>query len=421
VKSNSGRVRLTGLAILTAIIAAACTEKLDNSAGCPILCPDQGGQIETVTLDAVTFDSTVSALTGQGTELELLLATRGDTLDSRAIIRFDTIPDRYRRPGSDTTSIELTTVDSAFLRLRVDTVGGKVPATLSLDLYDVNSDAADTAVTEIASLFTPERLITSALFAKSELKDTINIAIPGQAILARKGGRLRIGIRARAPESVQLRLLSQEGAGSPSILSYRVSPDTTIAKVVLAPSSRTPVNQPILANSFADYTLLVKGTATGPASQLNIGGLPARRVYMRFNLPAFITDSVDVVRATLLLTQQPNIGLDPGDTILIIPNVGLAANSVTDVAKAAQIAATVNTDTLKVTPAGSGLKTLELANVIALWRAQKIADTPRALILVTTLEGTSPLEARFYPIEAAPELRPRLRISYSARKSTGLP
>jgi len=421
VKSNSGRVRLTGLAILTAIIAAACTEKLDNSAGCPILCPDQGGQIETVTLDAVTFDSTVSALTGQGTELELLLATRGDTLDSRAIIRFDTIPDRYRRPGADTTSIEVTTVDSAFLRLRVDTVGGKVPATLSLDLYDVNSDAADTAVSAIASLFTPERLITSALFAKSELKDTINIAIPGQAILARKGGRMRIGIRARAPESVQLRLLSQEGAGSPSILSYRVSPDTTIAKVVLAPSSRTPVNQPILANSFADYTLLVKGTATGPASQLNIGGLPARRVYMRFNLPAFITDSVDVVRATLLLTQQPNIGLDPGDTILIIPNVGLAANSVTDVAKAAQIAATVNTDTLKVTPSGSGLKTLELANVIALWRAQKITDTPRALILVTTLEGTSPLEARFYPIEAAPELRPRLRISYSARKSTGLP
>ena len=420
-KSNSGRVRLTGLAILTAIIAAACTEKLDNSAGCPILCPDQGGQIETVTLDAVTFDSTVSALTGQGTELELLLATRGDTLDSRAVIRFDTIPDRYRRPGSDTTSSEVTTVDSAFLRLRVDTVGGKVPATLSLDLYDVNSNAADTAVDEIAALFTPDRLITSQLFSKTELKDTINIAIPGEAILARKGGRMRIGIRARAPESVQLRLLSQEGAGSPSILSYRVSPDTTIAKVVLAPSSKTPENQPILATSFADYTLLVKGTATGPVSQLNIGGLPARRVYMRFNLPSFIIDSVDVVRATLLLTQQPNIGLDPGDTILIIPNVGLAANSVTDIAKAAQIAATVNTDTLKVTPGGSGLKTLELANVIALWRAQTAADTPRSLILITTLEGTSPLEARFYPIESAPDLRPRLRISYSSRKSTGLP
>jgi hypothetical protein len=255
----------------------------------------------------------------------------------------------------------------------------------------------------------------------SQLKDTVNVPIPGDAILARKGGRMRIGIRARADQSVQLRLLSQEGAGSPTILSYRVSPDTTIAKVVLAPSSKTPENQPILAQSFGDYTLLVKGTATGSPSQLNIGGLPARRVYMRFNIPQFIIDSVDVVRATLLLTQQPNTGLDPGDTVRIVPTVGLAANTVTDVAKAAQIAATVTSDTLKVTPAGSGLKSLELASVIALWRTQVASETPRSIILVSTLEGTSPLEARFYSAEAAPDLRPRLRISYSSRKSTGLP
>jgi hypothetical protein len=127
------------------------------------------------------------------------------------------------------------------------------------------------------------------------------------------------------------------------------------------------------------------------------------------------------VRATLLLTQQPTGGLDPGDTVRFMPNVGLAASSVTDVAKAAQIAATVTTDTLKVTPSGSGLKLLELANVIAVWRTQNVTDTPRSLVLISTLEGTSPLEARFYPIEAAPDLRPRLRISYSSRKATGLP
>ena len=81
----SARLKLAGLVILTAF-AAACTEKLDNSAGCPILCPDQGGEIETITIDAVVLDSTVSALAGQGTETSLLLATRGDSLDSRAII-----------------------------------------------------------------------------------------------------------------------------------------------------------------------------------------------------------------------------------------------------------------------------------------------------------------------------------------------
>lgn len=417
---NFARLR-PAVFLIFAAFAAACTEKLDNNAGCPILCPDQGGTISTITIDAVTLDSTVSALEGLGTETSLLVATRGDTIDARAIVRFDSIPAKYRKPGADTTDIDVTTVDSAFLRMRVDTVGAKLPSNLTLDLYDVNSTAPDSAVAAIAALFTADRLITSVTLAKSALKDTINIPIPPAAILARKGGPMRIGIRARGPESVQVRLLSEEGAGAPTILSYRVSPDTTIAKVVLGPYSKTPSDQPILASSLADYTLLVKGTATGPASQLNIGGLPARRVYMRFEIPAFIIDSVDVVRATLLLTQQPNLTIDPTDTVSIIPHVSLAGVAVTDVAKAAQITAVANTDTLHVTPGGSGVKTLEIANIINVWRSQSSADTPRAIVLLSTLEGTSPLEARFYPVEAAPDQRPRLRISYSARKSTGLP
>lgn len=407
--------------LLLAAITAACTETLDNDAGCPLLCPDQGGEIQTVTLDAITLDSTVSALEGQGTEASLFIATRGDSLDSRAIIRFDSIPALYHKPGPDTTSIPITQVDSAILRMRIDTVGGKIPATLTLDFYDVNSSAPDTATAVIAALFTPDRLITSATFERASLKDTINVPIPSEQILARKGGPMRIGIRARGPESVQLRLWSQEGAGAPTLLTYRVDPDTTISKIVLVPYSKTPETQPILANSLADYSLIVKGTSTGPATQLNIGGLPARRVYMKFDIPAFIIDSVDVVRATLLLTQQPNPSIDQDDTVRIAPQISLAAATVTDIAKAAQIVAVARTDTLKVTPGGSGLRTMEIANVISLWRSQNPVETPRALILVSTLEGTSPLEARFFPVESAPDLRPRLRISYSARKSTGLP
>jgi hypothetical protein len=144
-------------------------------------------------------------------------------------------------------------------------------------------------------------------------------------------------------------------------------------------------------------------------------------VYMRFNVPAFLIDSVDIVRATLLLTQQPNNAIDPGDTVRIIPLVSLAGVAVTDVARAAQITAIATADTLRVTPGGSGVHELEVANIVTLWRGQKIEDTPRALILISTREGTSPLEARFFSAEAAPESRPRLRISYLARKATGLP
>jgi hypothetical protein len=406
--------------VLLTLIAAACTEKLDNSAGCPLLCPGQTGEIETVTIDAVSLDSTVSALAGQGSENSLLVATRGDTLDARAIIRFDSIPTNFVHPGSDTTSTDITTVDSAFLRMVVDTIGGKIPGPLTLDVYDVNSTAPDSAVDEIAALFTPARLVTSATFEKTALKDTVNIPIPPGQIIAHKGGPMRLGIRARGPQSVQLRIVSQEGAGA-TLLSFRATPDTTVAKIQLFPYSKTPVNQPILANSLADYTLLVKGTATGTLDMLNVGGLPPRRVYMRFNIPSFILDSVDVIRATLLLTQQANNSIDPGDTILIVPQFSLAAIAVTDVAKAAQITGLANTDTLRITPGGSGLRQIEVANVIGVWRTQDPAETPRALVLLTNLEGTSPLEARFFSAEAAPEFRPRLRISYSLRKQTGLP
>ncbi|HUQ47412.1 MAG TPA: hypothetical protein VM053_04100 [Gemmatimonadaceae bacterium] len=416
----STRLKVAGLVLLT-VIVAACTENLDNSAGCPLLCVDQQAGVETVTLDVVTFDSTVSALTGQGTELGLLLATRGDSIDSRAIIRFDSIPARFTKPGSDTTSIAVTTVDSALLRFRVDTVGGKIPAQVTLDIYDVNSDAADSLIAPVAALFVPSRLIGSQTYAKADLKDSVTFALPSSAILSHKGGPMRLGIRARASQSVQLKIRSTEYGGTPTTLTYRVSPDTTIAKVVLTPYSKTPATQPALALALADYTLLVKGTATGPSTGLNIGGLPARRVYIRFKIPVFITDSVDIVRASLLLTQIPNNQIDPNDTVYVVPHVVLATDAVTDIAKASQITAEANLDTLRAHPGASGVRSIEIAQIVSLWRSTVNTNTPRAIVLISAQEGESPLEARFFSLEGTPAQRPKLRITYSTRKSKGLP
>lgn len=416
----STRLKLAGLVLLT-VVVAACTENLDNSAGCPLLCVNQQAGVETVTLDVVTFDSTVSALTGQGTELSLLLATRGDSIDSRAIIRFDSIPARFTKPGSDTTSFDVKTVDSATLHFRVDTVGGKIPDQVTLDIYDVNSSAADSAIAPIAALFTPARLIGSQTYAKADLKDSVTFSFSPSAIISRKGGPMRLGIKARASKSVQFKIRSTEYGGAPTRLTYRVSPDTTIAKVVLSPFSKTPTDQPAQAISLADYTLLVKGTATGPSTGLNIGGLPARRVYMRFNIPAFITDSVNIVRASLLLTQIPNNQIDPNDTVFIVPHVVLATEIVTDISKASQITAEANQDTLKAHPGASGVQTLEMAQIVALWRSTAATNTPRSIVLLSAQEGESPLEARFYSLEATAAQKPKLRITYSTRKSKGLP
>lgn len=412
-------LRVAGVLSIIAI-AASCTETLDSSSGCPDLCSNQAGDITTITLDPVVLDTTVSALTGQGTELSMLLATRGDTVDSRAVVRFDSIPARYQKVISDTASTAITIVDSARITFRVDTISAKIPGPVTIEAYDVDTNADDSLTAPVIALFTPNRLITSKVFLPAEIKDTLSIQLPPSAILSRLGQRLRVGLRATAAGSVQLRIFSVEG-GAPEQLYFRVDPDTSIRAISLPPHSKTPANQLTVASSLSDYTILVKGPAPGPIQALNIGGLPAKRVYMRFDIPRFIADTAQIVRASLLLTQRPDRSVDPKDTLRIIAHVSLATKNITDPVRAAQITAETNLDTLKVAPGDSGLKVAEVAQVISLWRTQTDTLTPRAIVLVSASEGQAPTQALFFSIEAAPGLRPRLRISYSTRKSNGLP
>lgn len=413
-------LRLAGVLSIISIVAA-CTESLDTNVGCPVLCSNQSGGIETITIDPVVLDTTVSALAGQGTESSMLVATRGDTVDSRAVIRFDSIPARYTKTTVDTATTAITRVDSARIRFRIDTTGAKFPGPVTIEAYDVNTDAPDSLVSAVAALFTPDRLITSRTFAADSLKDTVIVEIPGSAILARLGQRLRVGIRATSPAgSVQFRIFSVE-SGLAEQLYFRADADTLVKPIQLVPYSKTPENQPAIASSLSDYTVLVKGPAPAPLGALDVGGLPARRIYMRFNVPAFIADTAEIIRASLLMTQRPDRTVDSKDTVRIIAHVSLATKAVTDLTRAAQITAQTSLDTLRVAPGDSGVKLLEVAQIIGLWRTQQADQTPRAMVLISGTEGQAPLRAIFFSIEAAPELRPRLRISYSTRKTSGLP
>ena len=114
------------LAVMLAAGAGACAESLDGGAGCPKLCPLQTLTVLDTTITPVlVFDSTFVGFPELGTEQELLLATRGDTLEVRAVIRFDTITTSVT-PTNDTTRA-ITQVDSAFLRIILDTVRARIP------------------------------------------------------------------------------------------------------------------------------------------------------------------------------------------------------------------------------------------------------------------------------------------------------
>jgi hypothetical protein len=407
--------------MLSISILSACTEQLSTSVGCPELCTDQEGGIETVTIDPVVLDTTVSGTLGLGTERAMLIATRGDTVDSRVVIRFDSIPARYTKSLNDTTTFPITRADSVRLRVRLDTVGAKIPGPVTIEAYDVNTDAPDTVTSAVAALFVPSRLIASQTYAAKDLKDTLDLKIPEAAILSRLGQRMRIGLRAFSTAgSVQFRINAVE-SGLPEQLYYRVDQDTSIKAISLSPYSKTPTDQLTIAGSLSDYTLVVKSPPGAGAASLNVGGLPAQRAYMRFNIPPFLADTAQLVRATLLLTQIPDRSVGATDSMRIVAHVSLAAKAVADIGRAALITAQTSLDTLKVVPGDSGLKSLEVGPIIGLWRTQTLEQTPRAIVLVSSTEGETPLRAIFFSIEAAPNLRPRLRISYSTRKTRGLP
>jgi hypothetical protein len=420
VKSSSLLLRSFATALLF-VSFASCSENLDSSGVCSVLCPPVGGNVQNITLDAVVLDTTVRSLSGLGTEPGLLLASRGDTLDTRVIVRYDSLPFTFS-PKADTAR-PIARVDSAHLLLHIDTLSIKGAAQVTIEAYDVDTTASDTSTAAVLALFRPDRFISSQAFNRADLKDTVRYYISNAAVLAKiqNKARLRIGLRATGLSSSQMRIISTEG-GSPPPLKFRATPDTATAPLAVTPFSRTPTGEAIIAYNLSDYTVIAKGPPPGSPSNLDVGGLPPRRVYVRFIIPLSITDSATVVRATLLLNQIPNPSLDPTDTVRILPSLVLAGKAVTDPTKAAQIVADIALDTLKVMPGGSGLREVELARAFPIWRTQSPDTAPRAIVLKTLNEGNSPLEIRFSSSkEAVALLRPRLRISYTSRVPLGIP
>ena len=410
---------LAAAALFTAI--ASCSENLDNSGACPILCPAVGGDVQNITLDAIVFDTTVNSLSGLGAEPSLILASRGDTLDTRVIIRFDSLPATFI-PAND-TSQKILTVDSAYIQLKVDTLAIKGDGPFDIEAYDVDTTASDTSSAAILALFRPDRLISTQHLLLTDLKDTTKYYLSNAVVLAKlqAGAHLRVGLRVTSTTSSQIRIASAESGFTP-LLSFRATPDTTTHPLVVGPVSTTPSDDKIAASHLTDYTVIAKGPPPAPPGVLAVGGFPPRRVYVRFDIPANIIDSTTVVRATLLLNQIPNPLLDPTDTVFILPQVVLAGPAVTDPTKASQVIADISSDTAKVRPGDAGLTSIEMARAFGIWRTQKPDTLPRAIILRSLNEGNTPLEVRFSSIkDVNAALRPRLRISYTSRVPLRIP
>jgi hypothetical protein len=412
-------------AIVATFVIASCAESPDGGAACPLLCPQQAATLRDTTIDAIVVDTTVLGLPPIGTETFMMLASYGDTLDSRVIIRYDTLPTTYTKQNIDSTIVTIDTAQLIAPIVKPDSLRRpRLPITIEAYDVDTTSDS-DTSAAVLAPLFRPNRLIGSKTFAPDSLTDTLRIPISTDTVLDRvkTGKRLRIGLKLITSEGYNLRIAATE-SGKPVTLRIKASMDTTANPILVAPLSLTPVNPSFLAGPLADFTLVVKGLSATPAGVLGVGGVPSRRVYLKFNVPSRIIDSTSIVRASLLVTQTPNRRLNPRDSIFIFPVPIVSAPAVTDFKTSLQFLGAVGSlglDSLKLAPGDSGVRSFEIVGLVRTWRQTDSTVSPRTLALRSGVEGQAPGEIDFFSTRAGNAVKPRLRITYVPTTTTGLP
>ena len=427
---------LVGLVALAAG-AAGCTEKLESGAACPALCPSQDVNIRDTTIDAViTSDTTVRGFPVQGREELLLVANRPDTLESWAVVRFDTLPTTYK--AKDSTRA-LTTVRNARLRLWVDTTGRKATAPVTVRAYEVDTTTAhDTSLATLRVLQRSGRLIGSVTRAPAELKDTLVIPLSDSAVGAKTSvdGRIRILLTVESTASAQVRFRAWDSGIETEprlIFEPPADRDTTDLSRSVPPTSVTPTGFGAIAGEFIDYTIVARQTPAFAPRTIAVGGLPSARALLRFTIPQRFIDSVTVLRATLVLTQEAAAGsVDAADSITLVPLITLASKDVVerDPLRATSIATRevfpsrtqlISVDSVRLVPGGSGERRFEMTSLIRYWR-QLGGNEPQALVLQVQPEGSTGAQLLFASSKSTTvSARPRLRIQYIDRVEFGLP
>src|SRR5688572_31453198 len=260
VLSRRRRSLLAVGALLAAATVAACTEDYDGGAACPALCPEQNVVVLDTVLDPVDIDTTVVGFPTHGTEAELLLARRGDTVDVRPVIRFDSLP-IYYNSGSATGDTIIQVVDSAYVKLRINKSASIATQPVTIDVFDVDTTtgdsafaAQDTSTALERLLFRPDRLMGSITFDTAQITDSIRIPLDSLKLLDKivNQKRLRLGFRATSTGPVHIRIIAYEG-GEPGLVRFFPSADTAFRALTVFPRSVVPRSQPTLAADLTDY------------------------------------------------------------------------------------------------------------------------------------------------------------------------
>jgi hypothetical protein len=107
----------------------------------------------------------------------------------------------------------------------------------------------------------------------------------------------------------------------------------------------------------------------------------------------------------------------------VYPLLVTAGDDITDVGRSAWLTNPPNSgfDSVQFAPRDSGVKHIEIVNALRAWALPIGKTSQTAISLRAGPEGMDPRFVSFFSNSAAPNLRPRLRVSYSPVRSFGVP
>ncbi|WKW12029.1 hypothetical protein Strain138_001301 [Pseudogemmatithrix spongiicola] len=415
----------------------ACTEDLQTGGTCPVLCPGQDIVIRDTVLEGIiVLDTNLVGFPFQGSEDPLVLAAWTDTLDIRVVARFDSLTRQFQQVNGDAPS-EILKLDSAYVTLRLSATEIATPPQWFIDVYDVfEPTVVDTLPLQSIPLFTPSRLV-GTYQGDTAFTDTLRIRIPIDTtylrqVLATPDRRVRLGFQVRAAQRVQLRVAPTDLGSGPTLAYVAAAvdtvpePDTIVRTRFSNPgNSLTPAVPPALAADLTDYHIVVQAPSKLAPNTMTVGGLPGSRVYLRFALPAWVTDSVGVLRAQLQLVQDPVSGVAADDSVRLDGHLVVANSGVLSLHRAATLLspAGVFLASKWITPSRSDTVRLNVNNLLRQWNTANPARAePTALILRSNLEGGTAAALRFHSTAATdPGLRPKLLLTYTPGSVLGQP
>lgn len=419
-------------------IAAACSEQLTAPGQCPNFCLGGEIQVEDTILTAVIVrDSAFRGYVRPDEAEALAVADLPGIVDARAIMRSAAMFTRVVQSGADTETVPIT-VDSARLRINVVQRDTNTP-NLVVRIYRLPI-TIDTATTfaDLSGAFADsliDSVNVSDLLAREPIADTATLRIWGDTIRTDSAGNVLQFSRADRSLILHITLDTAQARFVPDdsgtvAFGYRVAADS-LASIGLG--SNNVFDRSAIVTWFYQFqgdSTVMFGTAAramafdsfvfDPPSaaigdDLVVGGAPSARSLLRVDIPDFLRDTADVVRATLILVPVAPVEAASGDsfTVVVRPvETDLGAKSPLSNLSAFFGSATIRAgfaDTLRI----------ELSSLIRAW-VLDTSVTSTALMIGQVPEAASYTQIRFHS-SRTPAFRPGLHVTYVRRFGFGEP